>query len=163
MESSGLPRRSATDVLLAKPAYVGPEVCSDAGLPPYTSLSRATGPARRQVCRGRGPGPSGRGVRCGGIAHLRRCHPFVHRRVGVAVGYPVGGGERLAHVRRLTVGGPERDRETELKLGVVKLLVHLVPFVSGRARCTRRRDKSLSDNSVPMERSPVLRSSLRIR
>jgi hypothetical protein len=44
--------------LLAKPAHVGPEVSGDAGLRPHTSLSRTMGPARRPVCRGRGPGPS---------------------------------------------------------------------------------------------------------
>ena len=34
------------------------DLYSDAGLPPCTSLSRTTGPVRRPVCRGRGPGPS---------------------------------------------------------------------------------------------------------
>jgi hypothetical protein len=37
-----LPARGPV-LLLAKPAHVGPEVSGDTGLPPYTSLSRATG------------------------------------------------------------------------------------------------------------------------
>ena len=63
--NASLPVRVASHLLFAKPAHVRPEVSGDAGLPPYASLSHATGPARRElpwvlrpVWRGRGPGPS---------------------------------------------------------------------------------------------------------
>ena len=109
------------------------------------TLGRVVGRAGEPVERGRVVGrrapvvgeradaaPGRLGFVAGGLARLSRGGPFVNPRISVAVSDPIGGGERLAHIGRLTVRGAERDLETKLELGIRKWLFHVIPFVSGR-------------------------------
>ena len=153
-------RSPGTGLQIDDPLPAGPLAAPQLEL----TLGRVVGGAGEPVERGRVVGrrapvvrqradaaPGRLGFGAGGLARLSRGGPFANPRIGVAVGDPVGGGERLAHIGRLTVRGAERDLETELELGVLELLFHVIPFVSGRVRCSERRDNSLSDNSVPTE------------